>query len=383
MTQNDKVKWKTDRDRHLFSSGPKRILSLDGGGVRGAVTIGFLEKLEKLIEELEGKPTRLCDWFDLIGGTSTGAIIACALTLGHSAAQIHELYNRLAPRVFRHSFWRIPLLQSKFNSQYLAQELNALIRGRKLGSDDIRTGLGVVTKRVDTGSSWVVINNPKSKYWETTESHLGNRDYPLINLVRASAAAPHFFDPEPIQIAPGMEPGLFLDGAVTPHNNPSLQLFLAATLPSYRLSWSLGRDNLTIVSIGTGSYRPRLTYKDLQRIYSINLTIHALSAQISEAQQLILTLMMWLGSPSATPWTINREIGDLSDTPPPYHQALFKFLRYDILLEKDWLQKELGRFVSQKRLASYRQIDVPDNVAALYELGVAAAEKQLKLEHLK
>jgi patatin-like phospholipase/acyl hydrolase len=70
------------RDRHLFGPGAKRILSLDGGGVRGAVTIAFLERLETVIDEIEGKPTLLCDWFDIIGGTSTGAIIAGTLALG-------------------------------------------------------------------------------------------------------------------------------------------------------------------------------------------------------------------------------------------------------------------------------------------------------------
>ena len=43
------------RDRHLFEPGPKRMLSLDGGGVRGAIAIGFLERLESLIEEIEGR----------------------------------------------------------------------------------------------------------------------------------------------------------------------------------------------------------------------------------------------------------------------------------------------------------------------------------------
>src|SRR5437762_2038917 len=62
----------SSRDRHLFGPGPKRMLSLDGGGVRGAVAIGFLERLEKLIEDIEERPTLLCDWFDFIGGTSTG-----------------------------------------------------------------------------------------------------------------------------------------------------------------------------------------------------------------------------------------------------------------------------------------------------------------------
>ena len=66
----------SSRDRHLFGPGPKRILSLDGGGVRGAISIAFLERLEKIVEEIEGRPTLLGDWFDLIGGTSTAAIIA-------------------------------------------------------------------------------------------------------------------------------------------------------------------------------------------------------------------------------------------------------------------------------------------------------------------
>src|SRR4051794_30407154 len=59
---------KNKRDAHLFGPGPKRILSLDGGGVRGAATIAFLERLEQQIGEVEGRPTLLCDWFDLIGG---------------------------------------------------------------------------------------------------------------------------------------------------------------------------------------------------------------------------------------------------------------------------------------------------------------------------
>src|SRR5882672_7042887 len=102
MTAHDVIKV-LPRDRHLFGPGPKRILSLDGGGVRGAITIAFLERLEKLIEEIEGKPILLGDWFDLIGGTSTGAIIACALALGYRAADVHEFYNSISPKIFRRS----------------------------------------------------------------------------------------------------------------------------------------------------------------------------------------------------------------------------------------------------------------------------------------
>src|ERR1700722_17153887 len=95
------------RDRHLFGPGPKRLLSLDGGGVRGALTVAFLERIEQLLIEHQNQiagsapmaagssgrgpqagdaGARLGDWFDLIGGTSTGALIAGALALGFQTA---------------------------------------------------------------------------------------------------------------------------------------------------------------------------------------------------------------------------------------------------------------------------------------------------------
>ena len=61
----------------------KRILALDGGGIRGALTLGFLERLEHIIREKEGNQNLLLsDYFDLMGGTSTGAIIAAGLSIG-------------------------------------------------------------------------------------------------------------------------------------------------------------------------------------------------------------------------------------------------------------------------------------------------------------
>ena len=57
--------------------GPRRIPALDGGGIRGVITLGVLAGLEQQMRERRGDPDyRLCQFFDLIGGTSTGAIIA-------------------------------------------------------------------------------------------------------------------------------------------------------------------------------------------------------------------------------------------------------------------------------------------------------------------
>jgi hypothetical protein len=371
------------RDRHLFGPGPKRILSLDGGGVRGAISIAFLERLEKLIEEIEGKPTLLGDWFDLIGGTSTGAIIACALALGYRATEIHELYSVLGPAVFRKRFWRIGGLRATFDKQNLVHELGKFIGCRTLDSEDLRTGLCIITKRLDSGSAWVLTNNPRSKFWETPldKSFIGNRHYPLINLVRASAAAPHFFDPELIEIVQGEKPGLFVDGGLTPHNNPALQLFLMAAIPQYGLSWQMGPNNLTIVSIGTGSFRPVVAVKELRWIGNLGMAIRALTAQIAESQQLVATLMSWFGE-SPTMWPISLELGDLGMTTSPGEVPFFRYLRYDIQLEHTWLNDKLGVNLDKSTLAHYRRMDTPENIPAIYQLGTQAAEIQMRRNDL-
>ncbi|MEM7192446.1 MAG: patatin-like phospholipase family protein, partial [Pseudomonadota bacterium] len=194
-------------------SAPKRILSLDGGGVRGAFTIAYLEQIERCLEEHYGadKAPRLCDYFDLIGGTSTGAIIATALALGYRASQIKDFYFQLGPRVFRSPWFRLWLLQTRFDADALRAELAAVVGDRTLGSEDLQTSLAIVTKRMDTGGTWILTSNPKAKYWDDPEdgSFIGNRHYRLADLVRASTAAPYYFAPHDIEIVAGERPGHF------------------------------------------------------------------------------------------------------------------------------------------------------------------------------
>src|SRR5687767_3106550 len=75
------------------SSAPYRILSLDGGGAKGFYTLGVLKEIEAMLGR------RLHERFDLIFGTSTGAIIAALLALGHSIDEIHALYKEHVPSV--------------------------------------------------------------------------------------------------------------------------------------------------------------------------------------------------------------------------------------------------------------------------------------------
>ena len=88
----------------------KRILSLDGGGIRGVFTIAILERIEEILRAryADEKPGFvLADYFDYIGGTSTGAILAAMLGKGLSVRAIRESYETLGPIVFRRKpFWQ-------------------------------------------------------------------------------------------------------------------------------------------------------------------------------------------------------------------------------------------------------------------------------------
>src|SRR6266849_1412096 len=72
-----------------------RVLTLDGGGAKGFYTLGVLKEVEALI----GRP--LCERFDLVFGTSTGAIMAALVALGKTVDEIHTLYNSHVPTVMR------------------------------------------------------------------------------------------------------------------------------------------------------------------------------------------------------------------------------------------------------------------------------------------
>jgi patatin-like phospholipase len=405
------------RDRHLFGPGPKRLLSLDGGGVRGALTVAFLERIEALLSEHHGRDVRLGDHFDLIGGTSTGAIIAGALALGFRTEQVKHFYLKLAPFAFKRQRWSIPLLQAKFDARGLRQQIEEVVGNRLLSSPELITGFCLITKRMDTGSPWIVSNNPRAPYWEDGKDYIGNKSYPLVNLVRASTAAPHFFDPEllpisqnlttlpddiakplnvplparllqallrrvglskPVKIDPNVY-GLFVDGGVTPHNNPALALFNIATLSPFNIKWPTGPERLTVMSLGTGTYRPRLSYESLGFARFTKLALHALVSMMTDAENLVLAMMQWMGECPA-PWIINSEVGTLAADAPPGGK-LFRFLRYDVRLEREWLKRELNYEASDELIERLRGMDDPALVHQLHEIGTLAAAKQVKIEH--
>jgi hypothetical protein len=153
---------------------------------------------------------------------------------------------------------------------------------------------------------------------------------------------------------------------------------MMARLSPYGLCWDTGPDKLTIVSIGTGSYRDRLNAASLGRMKNITIALHALRTIIDDSSGLVLALMQWLGT-SPTPWRVNSEIGDLAEQFPA--GPLFRFLRYDVRLEADWLKEHLDIQLGAKDLARVRAMDNPDSIPLAYQIGCGAAERQVKAEH--
>jgi hypothetical protein len=89
--------------------------------------------------------------------------------------------------------------------------------------------------------------------------------------------------------------------------------------------------------------------------------------------------MQWMGD-TLTPWIINSEIGALCNDAPPGGKY-FRFLRYDVRLERDWLESKLGISRSQREVERLRPMDHPGIVHDLYEIAKVAAEQQVKEEH--
>ena len=101
--------------------GPKRILALDGGGLRGVLTLGMLREIETTLRARHGGDPdfRLSDYFDLMAGTSTGAIIAAALSLGMSGGRGARATTTGAGRAWcsRAAFLRTGVLRAKYDGR--------------------------------------------------------------------------------------------------------------------------------------------------------------------------------------------------------------------------------------------------------------------------
>ena len=369
------------RDQHLFSAGPKRILALDGGGVRGVISLAYLERLEVLLRARLGTDLVLADYFDLIGGTSTGAIIATGLALGMPVARLIEIYLNLAAEGFRRTLWHAYWVP-KFRTTPLLAQIRLQVGEATLGSEAVRTGLAIVAKRIDTGSVWVFHNHPNGPYFDPAgrdPDAVPNKDLALAHLLRASTAAPTFFAPERIEVAPGIV-GTFVDGGVSPHNNPALLLFLLSTLRGYGFRWQVGADRMMLISVGTG-HRPMTPDRmPSPSAPAVTLAALALRSVIDDCSWFGQAMLQYLGT-SPAPWIIDSEIGDLAADRLGPLPALH-YQRYDLEFSPRWLQQALAQSIAPREIAELARMDRPSVVPRLLQLARVAAAHQVQSGHL-
>ncbi|MEM6261919.1 MAG: patatin-like phospholipase family protein [Bacteroidota bacterium] len=355
---------------------PKRILALDGGGVKGALTLGYLKKIESIIRDRYGKDALLCDYFDLIGGTSTGAIIAGGLVIGKSVDEILKIYRNLSLSIFPPKSVLSKKLSLIFRKRMydhvpLENSLREHFKDYKMFGPELKTGFCAVTKRLDSNSIWPLFNHPGGKYAEVNNFYM--RD-----VLRATSAAPSYFKPHALEVKPG-EMAAFVDGGLSISNNPALQLFLLTTLKGFPYRWPIGKENLSIISIGTGSATMARPFHEVMEFGAFRWATSIPDYFMDDAKSWTQVMMQYLSN-SPTAKVIDREIGDLSQD---LLIEAFDYQRFNIDFKKESLDT-LGLKIdfTPSLIESLREMSNAKNVDLLYEIGKKAAEQEVKPEFI-
>lgn len=375
---------------------PYKLLALDGGGIRGLITIEVLGRIEQLLQHELGRDERfvLADYFDYVAGTSTGAVIATCLALGMRVDEIRQVYLDSAELMFDRASI-LKRLRHKYDDEPLAHKLQAVLRERAkgadagvldpaLGSAALRTLLMVVLRNATTDSPWPLSNNPRAKYNSPAGRPGCNLHFPLWQVVRASTAAPTYFPPEQVQVGP--HEFIFVDGGITPYNNPAFQLFLMATAEPYRLGWKTrGPKDMLLVSIGTGTSpqaNGALRVDDMNLLFNASTIPSALMYAALNEQDVLCRMFgrCLVGAP------IDRELHSMVEgsalhgTGGPVDPKLFTYLRYNAELTREGLDL-LGLAGIDPR--DVQKLDSVEHKQELQRVGQAVAQRTVDRSHFE
>ncbi|MGA1872994.1 MAG: CBASS cGAMP-activated phospholipase [Thermoplasmatota archaeon] len=232
-------------------SGLVKVLSIDGGGMRGVIPCMVL----KDIEEITGD--RISDLFDLIGGTSTGGLITLGLTKPgakgrpeFSAKDILELYEKHGTRIFHRSVWRKiesawSLLDEKYSTKGLDEVLEEYFGDARL-RDSVKPVI-IPSYEIESRCAWFF----RSERAKVSRSY----DFLMKEVARAASAAPTYFQPAKLMAEGDLDYYALIDGGVFA-NNPSLCTYVEA-----RTLFPEAEDIL-FLSLGTGELTRRISYDE-------------------------------------------------------------------------------------------------------------------------
>jgi patatin-like phospholipase/acyl hydrolase len=246
----------------------KSILSIDGGGVRGIIAAQILATLEHKLQARTGDPeSRLADYFDLIAGTGTGAILACAYlspvkphihTARFNARQVVDLYVKYAANIFNETFdHKIitlgGLLDEKYSSTEIEKVFNSYFEDlhlKHLLKPCLITAYDITKRKTHFFNRNGAIDKPSA-------------DFFVRDVARAATALPTYFECKEIQSLSGVGYPL-IDGSVFA-NNPALCAFTEARKlfsQQEAQAKSLPMDQLLMFSLGTGLPKTQYMYED-------------------------------------------------------------------------------------------------------------------------
>jgi uncharacterized protein len=251
-------------------SAPCRVLSLDGGGAKGFYSLGVLNE----IEAMAGRP--LCECFDLIFGTSTGAIIAALLALSYRIDDIHTLYREHVPTIMRQQ-------KPRGKSGALAHLVKTVFGDRTFS--DIQTGIGIVATRWDLEKP-MIFKGTVAQAHGRRSTFVPGFGCSIADAVQASCSAYPFFEKHVITTARGERVEL-MDGGYCA-NNPTLYAIADAVIALKK-----SHSDLRVVSVGVGVYPEPRHWKPkhwkswlVKRILSVQLLQKTLNVNTVSMEQL-------------------------------------------------------------------------------------------------
>lgn len=246
--------------------GPLHVLTLDGGGAKGFYTLGVLKEIEAMVD----RP--LYQQFGLIFGTSTGAIIASLIALGHTVDSILEIYRK-----------HVPTVMSKKTAQSRSLALASLARDIFGDSTfvDVKTGIGIVTVKWLTERPMIFKGSVAQAHGRTS-TFVPGFGVGIADAVKASCSAYPFFERTIVKTSLGEDIEL-IDGGYCA-NNPTLYAIADAVKALKR-----DRSDIRLVSVGVGVYpdpKPRLFVRLVKRFISVQLLQKTLEINTQSMDQL-------------------------------------------------------------------------------------------------
>ena len=217
-----------------------RVLSIDGGGIRGIIPALVLAELERRSQK------RVFELFDLIAGTSTGGILACALCAPDPlpAEQLVGLYEEEGPHIFDRSVWqRIRsaegLLDEKYDATALDRALERFLSDKRLSES-----------KPDLLVPAYNMGEPGPYFFKSRKAREEGEDFPLSEVARATSAAPTYFEPFPLAGQALVDGGVFA-------TNPAMCAF--AEVMRFQPT-----ADIVLLSLGTGQRTRQRTFADVK-----------------------------------------------------------------------------------------------------------------------